>query len=942
MKWSWRIAVCIVSAVSGTACVSPGTPTLKNLNDRDLVVSKQPLVKVDRQKVLQTYHAYLDSAPANHPMYNNALSRLADLEMLAADDKLFTEKEQQYQKALTTTPQAGDENGDENYRNAIELYEGLLKSNPRDRRNEWVLYKLARAYEAIGELEQALLTLSRLVKEYPNSEYLVEAQFRRGEISFSLGYFDESESALRYVVGLGRSTALYERALYKYAWAQFKQDRYTDALNSFFTLLDSLPVVYDLQEKIDTRALSQVEKDMLDDIFRAVSLCFSYAGGVKYIDKYFSQIKKPRYEYEVFVRLGRYFFEHDRVQDAADVYGVFVRRNPFHPMASSLQLERIAIYEKARFGRSALIAREEFVKQFGIGSEFWYRQNSSTKAILREQVKRTLNELSEFYHARWRKNHNREYFALAVKWYETYVKMFPQDATTAEKTFLLGELYTERKLYQKAVIAYENAAYKYPPHANSQKAAYALVDTYNRILKRQNTREWREKLVSASIRLLENYPEIKRADAIRARLVEDLFAFNRYDEAYQHAQILINKTNAARWVKVTAYIVAGHVSFDKNDYLQAQSYYNAALKLGIRNKRLHGEVKQKLAAAAYKHAEFLKAGGDLPGAAESFLALQKLAPGSEVTVKALYDSATAYFQLQDWPKSIRLLLDFRKKYPEHKLTPEVAKKLVVAYEATEQWGKAADELRLLASNSQDKKFRQDALWQAANYYEKAKQLKKAILAYKQYVRSYVSPFDQFIEGEQKLVELYAQTKQTRKRRYWLQQIVKQYQKNQKRFDDRGRYIAANAAFALATEQLAQYKRVSLKLPLRKSLRRKNALLKRTVRAFEKVTDIGVAEFVTASTYHVAEVYQELARAIMKSQRPRRLTPEELEEYNLLLEEQAYPFEEKAIEIYEANVARLQQGIYDGWIQKSLTNLAQLQPARYQKNEVHDAVYSALY
>jgi hypothetical protein len=71
---------------------------------------------------------------------------------------------------------------------------------------------------------------------------------------------------------------------------------------------------------------------------------------------------------------------------------------------------------------------------------------------------------------------------------------------------------------------------------------------------------------------------------------------------------------------------------------------------------------------------------------------------------------------------------------------------------------------------------------------------------------------------------------------------------------------------------------------------------------------------------------------MSSERPPELTELELEEYDFLLEEQAFPFEEKAIEVYEANARRSSQGIYDQWVRKSFDALARLMPARYAKFE----------
>jgi hypothetical protein len=64
-----------------------------------------------------------------------------------------------------------------------------------------------------------------------------------------------------------------------------------------------------------------------------------------------------------------------------------------------------------------------------------------------------------------------------------------------------------------------------------------------------------------------------------------------------------------------------------------------------------------------------------------------------------------------------------------------------------------------------------------------------------------------------------------------------------------------------------------------------------------------------------------------------LDAEALEQYDVLLEEQAYPFEEKAIELHQANTKRASEGIYDESVQKSFAVLAKLMPARYAKGEI---------
>jgi tetratricopeptide (TPR) repeat protein len=51
---------------------------------------------------------------------------------------------------------------------------------------------------------------------------------------------------------------------------------------------------------------------------------------------------------------------------------------------------------------------------------------------------------------------------------------------------------------------------------------------------------------------------------------------------------------------------------------------------------------------------------------------------------------------------------------------------------------------------------------------------------------------------------------------------------------------------------------------------------------------------------------------------------------LLLEEQAFPFEEKAVEVHMVNAARAADGLYDECVRKSYAVLAEVEPARFGK------------
>ena len=134
----------------------------------------------------------------------------------------------------------------------------------------------------------------------------------------------------------------------------------------------------------------------------------------------------------------------------------------------------------------------------------------------------------------------------------------------------------------------------------------------------------------------------------------------------------------------------------------------------------------------------------------------------------------------------------------------------------------------------------------------------------------------------------------------------------------------------------------LKLPLKKSLAQKKRLMKKTLKLNEQAADYQVAEITSAAAYRTAEIYANMGKALMNSQRPAKLSGDALEQYDILLEDQAYPFEEQAIALHETNVERMTAGTYNVWIEKSLRQLAILIPARYAKLEKSTPYVAALH
>jgi hypothetical protein len=65
------------------------------------------------------------------------------------------------------------------------------------------------------------------------------------------------------------------------------------------------------------------------------------------------------------------------------------------------------------------------------------------------------------------------------------------------------------------------------------------------------------------------------------------------------------------------------------------------------------------------------------------------------------------------------------------------------------------------------------------------------------------------------------------------------------------------------------------------------------------------------------------------------------DYELVLEEEAFPFEERAIGVHEKNLELLSVGIFNPWIERSLEKLANLMPGRYAKFEASGGLIASI-
>jgi tetratricopeptide (TPR) repeat protein len=276
---------------------------------------------------------------------------------------------------------------------------------------------------------------------------------------------------------------------------------------------------------------------------------------------------------------------------------------------------------------------------------------------------------------------------------------------------------------------------------------------------------------------------------------------------------------------------------------------------------------------------------------------------------------------------------FRAAFPDHELNAEATKQLAFVYREGGETTLAAGEYERVAAEATDPELKREALLSAGELHEQASNVDGALAVYERYVAEFSQPVDVAVETRSKVAEIYrGRGDMTRYHEHLAALVAADAAAGADR-TDRTRYLAAQAGLVLAEPGYAAFNAVRLVEPLEQNLARKRELMDASLQEFENLISYEVGEVTTAATFHMAEIYASFSRSLLDSERPKDLPAAELAAYEEAIEEEAFPFEERAIEVHEANVdIMIAANVYNRWVQQSFARLAALVPGRYAKEE----------
>jgi hypothetical protein len=569
----------------------------------------------------------------------------------------------------------------------------------------------------------------------------------------------------------------------------------------------------------------------------------------------------------------------------------------------------------------------------------------------------------------------------AARWYRELLAQFPDAPAAQHSRFLLAELLFENRRWADAASEYERVAAGLggAAAADAGRAARSHTgsspDSEGAAAKRRADAGYtallayaeqeraaadpaqraalQRRSVASAQRFAQAQPQDPRAAAVLVRAAEQLQALGDGPRATVLAQQALARTPPPTdALRRAAWVVVAQQAADAGQLTAAEQAWAQVLALTDAKLPAHAEVAENLAATIYRQGEAARADGQLRAAVEHFeraTALGALAAQSPVRASAQFDAAAVWLGLQDWPAAARTLEDFRRQQAGHALQADVAPKLALAYEQMGRYSAAAGEFeRIAATPEAPATLARSALWRAAELHgrvaalaaPKSPLLATAIQAWERALAAHAPPLQDaaqaVVQAQWQLATLTRQDGQTARASAWLKALQQADAHAGTARTPTTRTLAGRAALMLAEPVAAAYRLVPLSEPLARQFKLKKARFEEALNAYAAAAAVGITEIVTAATFHSAALYQDFGRALIESARPKKLNKAELEQYSVMLEEQAFPFEEQAIALHESNARRAATGVFDASVRDSFAALARLKPARWGKSERGDA------
>ncbi|WP_298447336.1 tetratricopeptide repeat protein [uncultured Marinobacter sp.] len=823
------------------------------------------------------------------------------------------------------------------YQQAIESYESILERGAFGGRLDELLYQMAKAHALTGQNDASVKRLHQLVGLYPDSPLVPEARFRVAESAFSSGNYVEAEAGYRNLVdGKADIGDLRNKARYMLGWSLYKQgpQSWERAGKRFVSVLDeSLPDAESLYH------VSESSVDSIDDTLRILALMASQRKGAETLMAWLQPTPLRSWTPLAFDRLADLYAVQGDAEASVATNRAFAAYFPSHPQRAGFMVQVVDVWRQSSQPEKARAAMADYVALFNVPSDY---------AVLDENYRTKWREfsrvLADFYYTEGAAGSG----SVAVRNYGSaasyYEGLASRSAAAGEFYRLAGDAWLQAEAYPAALKNYRLAAYEVPGYEYTADAGWAAValiraGVSGELVASDYTPGLNE-LSAETDRFTARHGADARAPELLAYVAARWLEEGNNEQALNYAVRAVTHEQAGPEVRYAGWLVTAQVRQNISEYGLAERAWREALALAVSAsataamKQEKPELQRQLATAIYRQGEQAAEAGKPVIAVAHFQRIETVLPGSETAIKGRFDAANTLLKASEWQAAINELNRFRADYPSHALASDVGEKLVLAYTASSQPVRAAGELMDMADGYSDQAVvtAEDALayqLRAAELFHAAEANDHRDAIYMDYLAANPVAVDadehvRLQTMRQRLIENDSRSAQ------WRVELVSAELESRWHSEQTLQW-AAQGALVLGAEAAAEFAEIELDVPLEKSLVQKQMAMERAQTYFRNAESLGGSEVLPESLYRRAELHRVMANDLMASTAPAELNELEQMQYAMLLEEEAYPFEERAIVLHSENHQGIATNGFNVWVEKSLNVLAELHPGRYQRS-----------
>lgn len=821
------------------------------------------------------------------------------------------------------------------YQQAIESYESILERGAFGGRLDELLYQMAKAHALTGQNDASVKRLQQLVGLYPNSPLVPEARFRMAESAFAAGNYVEAEAGYRQLVDAGRDAdGLKNKAGYMLGWSLFKQgpQAWERAGRRFVAVLDeSLPSVESLEQ------VPESSVDSVDDTLRVLALMASRRNGADTLMRWLQPEPLRPWTPLVFDRLADLYAVQGNTDASVATNRAFVTNFPGHSQRAGFMAQVVDVWNRAGEPEQAREAMADYIALFIEQGDY-----AALESEDRQKWRSFTRFLADNHYAQGASGEGdiATDYGAAAKYYEALAR---RSNNTGEMFRLAGDARLQAGQYPSALKDFRLAAYDAPGYELGADAGWGAIVLMREGMSGERVSSVFEPdlsgLTAEADRFIEHYGFDGRVPSLLADLATRWLESGENDQALHYAKQAVIHQEALPETRYAGWVVTAQVRQHTEEHGLAERAWREALMLAsadAASSKMKGDIaglNEQLATAIYRQGEQAEMAGKTALAVAHFQRIETVLPGSETAIKGRFDAANTLLKASEWQPAINELKRFRADYPAHVLAAEISEKLVLAYTTSSQPLRAANELMDVADNRRNKASQSPGdEWsnrlRAAELFHIAEAPGRRNAIYENYLEASPVAVDasehvRLQTMRYRLIEAGGQSAK------WREEMVS-VELQSSWHSEQTLHWSARGALVMGAEAAAEFAGIELGIPLETSLGLKQRAMERAQEYFRNAEALGRASVLPESLFRRAELHRIMARDLMASTAPGELNELEKMQYRMLLEEEAYPFEERAISLHSENHQRISAAGFNSWIEKSLTVLAELHPGRYDR------------